>query len=753
MNAPVLLAQLAGSTTQTPPSPKNLKLEKPQNGQAVTVHLDGNTKLDFADVASEKLTFVRVGEKLIILFDNQSTVTVDPVFDSMGKPLTDLAFDMGSDRTLTGEQFAQTFPITTDQSVLPAAGGATGPTGGANFGDATVGALGASGARLALLAGEDTGGGFDNLNDGTPNPSPIPGGVTAVTLNEDGFAEGNPGGTGDSGGIATSVTGSLNVDFGTDFVNRSFAFSLNQPTLAGLTSDGQAVQLAFTTVNGQPVMIGYVGGDFTVAANQVFTVSLDASSLQGSYTFTLLRPLDHPIHGTEDTINLSINVIATDGSGDTAPVTISIGINDDTPVIGTPTEAGLTDPLSGNPATQTGSLGISWGADRYNDHVDGGVSATTGGTGDRSVVFANTQVVATGDGTTTIGTLTSHGDTVHYVLLENGTALVAYTGDTAPTSLASLQQSGTPSGEGEGGGVAGNIVFVVTLSDASNSGSYVVTQYRSLDHDQGTTTFQTIDLAFNFTATDSDGDTVSGTLHAVITDTVPVVTGPTDEGTVNEGNDETPPSEGGGEMPSLLVVGGSFSPKTTGEVSLHIDWRSDNYNPTTGGGAHDRSVAFRSQTVANLAALNLSSDGVTLTYTVSADGTLLTAIATSGEGEGASSRTVFTVQLSDSGNGSYEFTLLDNLDHVGEGQGANIVLGFNIVATDSDGDSVNSNFAVRVNDDVPTTGEAVTAQVVGEDGLTGANLNGGSYDASNVKSVSNIALNVNWGADDDIHTG
>ncbi len=67
-------------------------------------------------------------------------------------------------------------------------------------------------------------------------------------------------------------------------------------------------------------------------------------------------------------------------------MTISIGINDDTPVIGTPADAALTDPLSGNPATQTGSLGISWGADRYNDHVDGGVSATTGATGDRSVV-------------------------------------------------------------------------------------------------------------------------------------------------------------------------------------------------------------------------------------------------------------------------------------------------------------------------------------------------------------------------------
>ncbi|MGM4927015.1 T1SS-143 repeat domain-containing protein [Tardiphaga sp. 619_E2_N8_5] len=739
MNAPVLLAQLAGSTTQTPPSPKNLKLEKPQNGQAISVHLDGNTKLDFADIASEKLTFVKVGEKLIILFDNQSTVTVDPVFDSMGKPLIDLAFDMGSDRTLTGEQFAQTFPITTDQSVLPAAGGATGPTGGANFGDATVGALAASGARLALLTGEDTGGGFDNLDDGTPNPSPIPGGVTAVTLNEDGFAEGNLGGTGDTGGTATSVTGSLNVDFGTDGSNRSFAFSLNQPTLAGLTSDGQTVQLAFTTVNGQPVLIGYVGGDFNVAANQVFTVSLDASSLQGNYTFTLLRPLDHPIGGTEDTINLSINVIATDGSGDTVAVTIPIGINDDTPVIGTPADAALTDPLSGNPATQTGSLGISWGADRYNDHVDGGVSATTGATGDRSVVFANTQVTATGDGATAIGTLTSHGETVHYVLLENGTVLVAYTGATAPTSLADLQQSGTPSGEGEGGegGIANNVVFVVTLSDASNSGSYVVTQYRSLDHDNGSATFQNIDLAFNFTATDSDGDTVNGTLHAVIADTVPVVTGPADASTLSEG--KTLPSEGGGDMPSLLVVGGSFTPKDTGAVSLHIDWRSDNQNPTATGGAHDRSVTFTAATQTALEALGLTSDGATIIYTISADGTLLT--ATTAASEGHSARTIFTVQLSDSGNGSYDFTLLDNLDHRGSSEGSQ-ALTFGFIATDSDGDStVPANFTVNITDDVPTAG-GIESQTLSEQTQSGATNGFVST------SLDNVSLNINWGADD-----
>src|SRR3954467_1064259 len=192
MNAPVLLAQLSGSTAQTNPPPKNLKIEKPQNGQAVTVHLDGQTKIDFSDVASEKLTFVRVGDKLIVLFDNQSTVPMEPVFDSAGHPLADLAFAMNADRTLSGDQFAELFPISTDPSVLPAAGG-NGPTAGANFVAAQVAALGAAGAPLALLGAETIGSRFN-----TTNPlgiaSSIAATVDTASINEDGLPGGNPSG-------------------------------------------------------------------------------------------------------------------------------------------------------------------------------------------------------------------------------------------------------------------------------------------------------------------------------------------------------------------------------------------------------------------------------------------------------------------------------------------------------------------------------------------------------------------------------
>jgi hypothetical protein len=63
-------------------------------------------RLDFSDAASEKRTFVRVGDRLIVLFDNQSSITIDPVFDSAGHPLSDVAFEMAPDRIATGDEFA-----------------------------------------------------------------------------------------------------------------------------------------------------------------------------------------------------------------------------------------------------------------------------------------------------------------------------------------------------------------------------------------------------------------------------------------------------------------------------------------------------------------------------------------------------------------------------------------------------------------------------------------------------------------------
>ena len=124
MNGPFVVAQAnvaAGAAIKKPV--RIVKVTKPSDGQAITVDLgyEQQAKLDLTSVANEKMTLVHIGEKLIILFDNNATVTVEPFFDSMGVPRQDITVEVPG-RDLSSSEFASMFPITTDQSVLPAAG-------------------------------------------------------------------------------------------------------------------------------------------------------------------------------------------------------------------------------------------------------------------------------------------------------------------------------------------------------------------------------------------------------------------------------------------------------------------------------------------------------------------------------------------------------------------------------------------------------------------------------------------------------
>ena len=87
----VQIANLAQSRT--------LKVTKPQGDQSIVLDLsDRNATFDLSAVADEKMTLVKVGPKLIILFDNQSTVTTGPFFDFSGKPLANLDVELGAGR-------------------------------------------------------------------------------------------------------------------------------------------------------------------------------------------------------------------------------------------------------------------------------------------------------------------------------------------------------------------------------------------------------------------------------------------------------------------------------------------------------------------------------------------------------------------------------------------------------------------------------------------------------------------------------
>ncbi len=125
MNGQFQVAQATGTgiSNNTAP-PRIFKLTKPLTDQSVVINLgyEQKVQVDFSAIANEKITLVHIGEKLIILFDNQSTVTVEPFFDSRHDALKNLTIEIAPGRDLSVSEFASTFPITTDQSVLPATG-------------------------------------------------------------------------------------------------------------------------------------------------------------------------------------------------------------------------------------------------------------------------------------------------------------------------------------------------------------------------------------------------------------------------------------------------------------------------------------------------------------------------------------------------------------------------------------------------------------------------------------------------------
>ncbi|MEH2470274.1 hypothetical protein V1281_000479 [Nitrobacteraceae bacterium AZCC 2161] len=161
MNGPFQVAQATGTGTSSNSAPPRIfKLTKPLGDQAVVVNLgyDQKVQVDFSGIANEKITLVHVGEKLIVLFDNKSTVTVEPFFDSRHDQAQNLTVEIAPGRDVSVSEFASLFPITTDQSVLPAAGEGNGnaQASGANFSNSSVDPL-AAGNPLDLLGQEELG--------------------------------------------------------------------------------------------------------------------------------------------------------------------------------------------------------------------------------------------------------------------------------------------------------------------------------------------------------------------------------------------------------------------------------------------------------------------------------------------------------------------------------------------------------------------------------------------------------------------
>src|SRR6185437_7443895 len=132
-------------------------------------------------------------------FDNKSMVTVEPFFDSRHDSLGNLTVEVAPGREVSVNEFASLFPITTDQSILPAAGeGGNAQGSGAYFSDSAVDPLGTRNP-LDLLGQEELGNfrvNFDTaalMVNGTPRALAN----NAIVFDEDGLPGGLLGGVGD----------------------------------------------------------------------------------------------------------------------------------------------------------------------------------------------------------------------------------------------------------------------------------------------------------------------------------------------------------------------------------------------------------------------------------------------------------------------------------------------------------------------------------------------------------------------------
>ncbi|MGK4340694.1 retention module-containing protein [Ectopseudomonas oleovorans] len=683
------------------------------NGQQLTLGRDSSMTLDAQMLASSPTS-------------QAPTADAPPPVPS-DSDLTDVerlqaAIEAGVDPTLEGEATA----------AGPGAGGGAGGVGGGH----SFVLLGEVGGALDPVIGFPT----EGLSTGPEFPDaepivdpdiPLPagpegfpsGGEASNAVDEEGLPGGIAGGPNDLAGEDTVVIGTLGYSFGPNGIG-SFAWSSEGLAALGISSQG--VSLTYS-VSADGLTLSAFAGD-----TLVFTLQL-TDLAAGTYEFSLFAPLDHaapePGGSDENDLFFLFGYSITDGAGNTAAGSLTLGVDDDTPE------------LQGVPGERPSVGGLVHEDALDNGNAEGGQTLTlSGGPGtlDALVNFG-----ADGRGSFSLSGSAEALDSLIALGLTSGGVALAYSVSADGTTLIAT--------------AGGNPVFTLVVNP---DGSYLFTLQGPLDHPDAdgidSETLGDSSLALDFSGilqtTDFDGDAVAGGFDAGsfvidIEDDVPVLVGtpgerPTVGGLVHEDALDNGNAEGGDQT---LTVEGDI-----GALDALVNFGAD------GRGGFQLSTA--SGALIGLQDLGLTSGSVELFYAVSADGSTLTATA----GEGGAP--VFTLVVNP--DGSYLFTLQGPLDHP-EADGIDAeTLGDNSLAldfsgilqtTDFDGDPLADgfdagSFVIDIEDDVPvlvgSPGERPTVGgLVHEDALDNGNAEGGDQTLTVEGDVGALDALVNFGAD------
>ncbi len=298
-------------------------------------------------------------------------------------------------------------------------------------------------------------------------------------------------------GDGDTVDGSIsvNVDDDTPTVSANAAVQLDDDALAGgnpggIGDDANATNTSGTLAHsygadgagsvaylttGAPAGFSYAlqgNGDLWVMQGATHVLTLTVNSSTGAYTVSQVAPIVHSAGGDENNQSFTISYRVTDGDGDTVDGSISVNVDDDTPTV------------SANAAVQLDD-----------DALAGG---NAGGTGDVNPDTANLT-----------GTLAhSYGaDGAGSVALLGTGAPGGFTYDTSTPGTLLIKQGATT---------------VITVTVNPSTGAYTVVQNAPIAHAAGG---DENDQAFtiNYRVSDSDGDTVDGSIVINVDDDTPTV--------------------------------------------------------------------------------------------------------------------------------------------------------------------------------------------------------------------------------------
>ncbi|PCJ98494.1 MAG: hypothetical protein COA45_07140 [Zetaproteobacteria bacterium] len=268
----------------------------------------------------------------------------------------------------------------------------------------------------------------------------------------------------------------------------------------------------------------------------------------------------------------------------------------------------------------------------------------------------------------------------------------------------------------------GETVFTFTIDP--QTGEYAYNQVLPFDHADGSDTNDAITLDFGVQITDSDGDIAETMVSITVLDDAPISIN-ADALSVDETD---------------LSAGAS----ATGQVD--VDFGNDGAGTITGNG-----VSLSTGLTSGGDAVSVTYDSASNTYTGSAN-----------------AQAVFTMTIDN--DGSYEFILTGTLDHPDTNDKNDVLsLQFGVIATDGDGDSIETMVQVDVLDDGPicvvpqkavvdetdlapdTSVSGQLAAHFGQDGIGGFSANGNG--PSQLLTSNGDAVSISFDPATNTYTG